>query len=110
MLITQQFMNHHRINLTRQLMNEVIEAAGKLGHHIPESFAEKNIENTKSMGAYRPSSLIDYLEYREVEVEETAEGSEALTAIGEELLALLDGRVSLSLDTGRLRISPSDGE
>ena len=57
------------LHLTRQLMGEVIEAAGKLGHDIPESFAEKNIENTRTMGAYRPSSLIDYLENREVEVE-----------------------------------------
>lgn len=57
------------LHLTRQLMGEVIEGAAKLGHHIPESFAEKNIENTRTMGAYRPSSLIDYLENREVEVE-----------------------------------------
>ncbi|MCB1087926.1 MAG: 2-dehydropantoate 2-reductase [Verrucomicrobiae bacterium] len=56
--------------LTRGLMDEVIGIARKLGHEIPDSFADRNIENTKSMGAYRTSSLIDFLEGREVEVEE----------------------------------------
>ncbi|MCB1231056.1 MAG: 2-dehydropantoate 2-reductase [Verrucomicrobiae bacterium] len=55
--------------LTRGLMHEVIAIAKKLGHEIPVSFAEKNIENTKPMGAYLPSSVIDYLEGREVEIE-----------------------------------------
>lgn len=55
--------------LTRALMDEVIGIAKRLGHEIPSSFAEKNIENTRPMGAYLPSSLIDYLEGREVEVE-----------------------------------------
>lgn len=57
------------LHLTRALMEEVIGIAKKLGHKIPRSFAEKNIENTRSMGTYLPSSLIDYLEGREVEVE-----------------------------------------
>lgn len=55
--------------LARGLMSEVIGIARKLGHQIPDSFVEKNIENTRSMGAYRPSSLIDFLEKRDVEVE-----------------------------------------
>ena len=55
--------------LTRALMDEIIGMARKLGHEISPSFADKNIENTKAMGAYRPSSLIDFLEGREVEVE-----------------------------------------
>lgn len=53
----------------RTLMHEVIGAAATLGHAIPESFVDKQIEVTRPMGAYRPSSLIDYLEGREVEVE-----------------------------------------
>lgn len=57
------------IYLTRGLMAEVIGIARNLGHEIPESFAEKNIDNTRSMGAYRPSSLIDFEAGREVEVE-----------------------------------------
>ncbi len=55
--------------LTRALMREIIGIAKTLGYEIPSSFADRNIENTKSMGAYLPSSLIDYLEGREVEVE-----------------------------------------
>lgn len=57
------------LSLTRGLMREVIGAAKALGHEIPWSFAEKNVENTRSMAAYHPSSLIDFLEGREVEVE-----------------------------------------
>lgn len=55
--------------LVRQLMDETIAAARLLGHEIPPSFADKMLEVTRSMGAYRPSSMIDYLEGREVEVE-----------------------------------------
>ena len=55
--------------LTRALMAEVIGIARRLGHAIPDTFADKNIDNTRTMGAYRPSSLIDYLAGREVEVE-----------------------------------------
>jgi 2-dehydropantoate 2-reductase len=50
-------------------MHEVIEAAGKLGHVIPETFIEQQIASTRRMGAYKPSSLIDYLAGREVEVD-----------------------------------------
>ena len=55
--------------LVRALMTEIIEAAAKLGYAIPHSLIEKQIASTRPMGAYRPSSLIDYLEGREVEVE-----------------------------------------
>lgn len=57
------------LQLARGLMTEVIGIAGRLGHAIPASFADQNLENTRSMGPYRPSSLIDYREGREVEVE-----------------------------------------
>lgn len=53
----------------RALMMEVIEAAAKFGYEIPVSFVEKQISATRPMGPYRPSSLIDYLDGREVEVE-----------------------------------------
>ncbi|MFT3783042.1 MAG: 2-dehydropantoate 2-reductase [Nibricoccus sp.] len=53
----------------RALMLEVIEAAGKLGFSVPPALIEKQIASTRPMGAYRPSSLIDYLDGREVEVE-----------------------------------------
>jgi 2-dehydropantoate 2-reductase len=54
---------------TRALMREVIEGARALGFEIPDSFVEENIARTRGMGAYRPSSLIDFLEGRAVEVE-----------------------------------------
>jgi len=56
-------------NQVRALMAEVIEAAAMFGCNIPASFIEKQISSTRPMGPYRPSSLIDYLEGREVEVE-----------------------------------------
>lgn len=54
---------------TRALMGEVIAAAAKFGHGIPQSFIEQQISITYPMGPYKPSSLIDYLAGREVEVE-----------------------------------------
>lgn len=57
------------LRLTRGLMGEAIAAANKLGHPIPPDFAEAQIENTRSMGAYQPSSLVDFIEGRPVEVE-----------------------------------------
>ena len=56
-------------NQVRALMTEVIEAAAKFGYVIPQAFIEKQISSTRPMGPYRPSSLIDFLEGREVEVE-----------------------------------------
>ncbi len=53
----------------RALMHEVIEAAAALGFSLPESLVGQQIAATRPMGAYKPSSLIDYLEGREVEVE-----------------------------------------
>jgi 2-dehydropantoate 2-reductase len=56
--------------LARRLMEEIVEAAAKFGHEIPRSFVDLQFERTARMGAYRPSSLIDFTEGREVEVEE----------------------------------------
>jgi len=53
----------------RALMAEVIGAAAKLGHKIPLSFIDHQVQITRPMGPYKPSSLIDYLAGREVEVE-----------------------------------------
>lgn len=55
--------------LARELMTETLEAARAHGHEIPESFADFQIERSWSMGAYRPSSLIDWELGRPVEVE-----------------------------------------
>lgn len=53
----------------RALMREIIDAAAKLGHAIPLSFIDRQIEATRPMGPYKPSSLIDFLARKEVEVE-----------------------------------------
>ena len=69
----------------RALMTEVLRGAAALGHQIPREFADRQVEMTRSMGQYRASSMIDYLEGRDVEVEAiweeplrraTAEGAE----------------------------------
>ncbi len=55
--------------LARALMDEGLDAARRLGHDIPGSFADWQIERSGSMGPYRPSSMIDYELARPVEVE-----------------------------------------
>ncbi len=56
--------------LARRLMEEIVDAAAKFGHVIPRSFVELQFERTAKIGRYRPSSLIDCEEGREVEIEE----------------------------------------
>ncbi len=46
--------------LVRELMLEVIAAARALGFDVPDAYADRNIERTRSMGAYRASTLIDF--------------------------------------------------
>ena len=56
-------------SLARRLMDEALDAARRLGHDIPDDFADFQIERSYSMGAYKPSSLIDWKAGRPVEVE-----------------------------------------
>jgi 2-dehydropantoate 2-reductase len=53
----------------RALMEEVIGAAEKLGYSLPKNLVDQQIEHTRPMGPYKPSSLIDFLAGRAVEVE-----------------------------------------
>lgn len=53
----------------RDLMREIIETAGRLGHAIPLSLIDDMIERTRTMSAYKPSTLIDFLAGSEVELE-----------------------------------------
>jgi 2-dehydropantoate 2-reductase len=55
--------------LVRQLMLETIAAARALGLEVPESTADRQIERTRQMGAYRASTLIDFEAGRELELE-----------------------------------------
>jgi 2-dehydropantoate 2-reductase len=51
----------------RALMAEVIAAARAQGLPLEDSLIGFNVERTRPMGPYRPSSMIDYVEGREVE-------------------------------------------
>ena len=51
----------------RALMSEVVTSARAQGLALEDSLIDFNIERTRPMGPYRPSSMIDYVEGREVE-------------------------------------------
>ncbi len=53
----------------RRLMDELIAAAPRLGFALPADWADRQFRVTEKIGAYQPSSLVDYLAGREVEVE-----------------------------------------
>ena len=53
----------------RALMWEIVGAAGRLGHDIGPTFADEMVARSRTMGPYRPSSLLDYVAGRDVEVE-----------------------------------------
>jgi 2-dehydropantoate 2-reductase len=53
----------------RALMEDVREGAARLGYAIPKEFADFQVERSSSMGAYKPSSMIDWEAGRPVEVE-----------------------------------------
>lgn len=52
----------------RALMGEVIQAARALGLDLGGDLIDSNINRTRPMGPYRTSSMIDFVEGREVEV------------------------------------------
>jgi len=55
--------------LTLALMEEVIEAANKCGFPLPRDTALEEITRTETLGAYKPSTLIDYQAGRPLEIE-----------------------------------------
>jgi 2-dehydropantoate 2-reductase len=55
-------------NEIRALMAEVIQAARALGSDLGHDLIDSNIDRTRPMGPYRTSSMIDFVEGREVEV------------------------------------------
>ena len=55
--------------LALELMDETIAIANACGHPLPTAVALDLLKRTESMGAYRPSSLIDYLAGRPLEIE-----------------------------------------
>jgi len=57
------------VQRARDLMEEVRAAAALAGHRISDKFIEGQFTVTEKMGAYKPSSLIDYLGKKPVELE-----------------------------------------
>ena len=55
--------------LARRLMDEIVAAAGKLGHAIPSDFPDLQWKRTAEMGAYLPSTLRDFRAGRPLELE-----------------------------------------
>jgi 2-dehydropantoate 2-reductase len=55
--------------LALELMDETIAIANACGYSLPTAVALDLMKRTESMGAYRPSSLIDYLAGRPLEIE-----------------------------------------
>lgn len=55
-------------SLIRKMMQEVVQAAHAQGLDLAEALIDWNVERTRPMGAYRTSSMIDFVEGREVEV------------------------------------------
>ena len=56
-------------NLVRELMIEVIRSAIAMGYSVSESLAEKQIERTRTMGAYKASTLLDFEQGRPLELQ-----------------------------------------
>jgi 2-dehydropantoate 2-reductase len=56
-------------SLAQGLMKEIQAGARALGMEIPDDFVEKQVSYTKLLGAYKPSSMLDYHAGRPVEIE-----------------------------------------
>ena len=59
----------HLRNECLALMDEVIMAANKCGFPLPAGAALEQVERTEAMGAYKPSTLIDFEAGRPLEIE-----------------------------------------
>jgi 2-dehydropantoate 2-reductase len=53
----------------RSLMDETIATSTALGHPIDKEYATFQLERTYSMGAYQPSTLVDWLTGKHLEIE-----------------------------------------
>lgn len=53
----------------RALMEETVAIATALGHAIDPGLVEFHLERTYRMGAYQPSTMVDYLAGRELEID-----------------------------------------
>jgi 2-dehydropantoate 2-reductase len=69
-LSTEQLLGEPRWEkLVRELMGEVIATANALGFSVPASKADDYVRRTRSMGAYKASTLIDFERRQPLELE-----------------------------------------
>src|SRR5690606_8643237 len=89
--------------LVREVMLEVITAAGRLGFEIPRAMIEDQIERTRRMGAYKASTIIDFERRQPLEIEsvfwEPLRRAEATGAAMPRLRAIC--QVMAELDPGK---------
>ncbi|MBA3833664.1 MAG: 2-dehydropantoate 2-reductase [Chthoniobacterales bacterium] len=55
--------------LALELMDETVAIANACGHALPTAVALDQLKRTETMGAYKPSTLMDYLAGRPLEIE-----------------------------------------
>jgi len=55
--------------LVRELMDEIVRTARALGHDVQDSVIEANIGRTRSMGAYKASTLLDFERGQPIELQ-----------------------------------------
>src|SRR6266540_1599689 len=67
--VTDNLERTHWEKLVRELMMEVIAAANALGLKIAEAIADQQIALTRTMGAYKTSTSIDFEQRRPLELE-----------------------------------------
>jgi 2-dehydropantoate 2-reductase len=69
-ITTADVLRDHSLHAaTMGLMNEVIEGAKNCGYNLPGDVAVEYIKRTETMGAYKPSTLLDFEAGRALEVE-----------------------------------------
>jgi 2-dehydropantoate 2-reductase len=57
------------VGLVRELMLEVIAAANALGHELSTELADRHIQRTRNMGAYKASTVLDFEHGQALEME-----------------------------------------
>jgi 2-dehydropantoate 2-reductase len=55
--------------LVKELMGEVLAAGRALGFDLPDSIADNQVQRTRTMGAYKASTLIDFERRKPLELE-----------------------------------------
>ena len=67
---TAAILADHQLRATaRALMDEVIAAANRCGYRLPGAVAREQMKRTATLGAYKPSTLIDFEAGQPLEIE-----------------------------------------